>query len=85
MTIEQRIGQQLQERSKKLGITRYRLSKDTGIHYGYLKELEEGKRSMSIDMLNRLCEALGLEIKIEPIDEKQNEPESRRHSPPKRR
>ncbi|KGN76915.1 hypothetical protein HQ40_02115 [Porphyromonas gulae] len=68
-TIERKIGEQLRERCKKLGITRYRLSKDTGIHYGYLKELEEGKRSMSIDMLNRLCEALGLEIKIEPIDE----------------
>lgn len=65
-TIEQQIGEQLRERCKKLGITRYRLSKDTGIHYGYLKDLEEGKRSMSIDMLSRLCEALKLEIKLEP-------------------
>lgn len=66
-TIEQQIGEQLRERCKKLGITRYRLSKDTGIHYGYIKDLEEGKRSMSIDMLNRLCEAIDLEIKLEPI------------------
>lgn len=65
-TIEQQIGEQLRERCKKLGITRYRLSKDTGIHYGYIKNLEEGKRSMSINMLNRLCDALGLEIKLEP-------------------
>lgn len=65
-TIEQKIGEQLHERRKKLGITRYRVSKDTGIHYGYLKDLEDGKRSMSIDMLNRLCEALKLEIKLEP-------------------
>ena len=65
-TIEQQIGAALQKRRKKLGITRYRLSKDTGIHYGYLKDLEEGKRSMSIDMLNRLCNALKLEIKLEP-------------------
>ena len=64
-SIEKKIGEVLQERRKKLGITRYRVSKDTGIHYGYLKDLEEGKRSMSIDMLNRLCEALGLEIKLE--------------------
>lgn len=70
MTIEKKIGQRLQNRRKELGITRYRLSKDTGIHYGYLKSLEEGKRSMSIDMLNRLCEALGLEIKIEPSNVK---------------
>lgn len=65
-TIEQKIGEQLQERREKLGIARYRLSKDTSIHYGYIKDLEEGKRSMSINMLNRLCEALGLEIKLEP-------------------
>ena len=65
-SIEKKIGEVLQERRKKLGITRYRVSKDTGIHYGYLKDLEEGKRSMSIDMLSRLCEALKLEIKIEP-------------------
>lgn len=65
-SIEREIGAQLQERRTALGITRYRLSKDTGIHYGYLKDLEEGKRSMSIDMLSRLCEALGLEIKLEP-------------------
>ena len=65
-SIEREIGAQLQERRTALGITRYRLSKDTGIHYGYIQALEEGKRSMSIDMLNRLCEALGLEIKLEP-------------------
>lgn len=67
-SIEKKIGEQLQERRKVLGITKYRISKDTGIHYGYLKDLEEGKRSMSIDMLSRLCEALKLEIKLEPRD-----------------
>ena len=66
-SIEKKIGEVLQERREKLGIARYRVSKDTGVHYGYLKDLEEGKRSMSISMLNRLCEALKLEIKLEPI------------------
>ena len=66
-SIEEEIGARLQTRREKLGIKRYRISKDTGIHYGYIKELEEGKRSMSIDMLNRLCEALDLEIKLELI------------------
>lgn len=68
-SIEQKIGAQLQERRTALGITRYRVSKETGVHYGYLQSLEEGKRSMSIDMLNRLCYALGLEIKLEPRDD----------------
>lgn len=67
--IEKKIGAQLQKRRTDLGITRYRVSKDTGIHYGYLRDLEDGKRSMSLNMLNRLCEALGLEIKLEPRED----------------
>lgn len=66
-TIEQKIGEQLHERRKKLGISKYRLNRITGVHYGYLGKLEAGEKSMSIDMLARLCEALDLEIKLEPI------------------
>ena len=66
-TIEQKIGEQLHERRKKLGISKYRLNQLTGVHYGYLGKLEAGEKSMSIDMLARLCEALDLEIKLEPI------------------
>ena len=65
--IEQKIGTQLQKRRTDLGITKYRLHQLTGVHYGYLGKLEAGEKSMSIDMLARLCEALDLEIKLEPI------------------
>lgn len=67
LTIEQKIGAQLQKRRTDLGITKYRLHQLTGVHYGYLGKLEAGEKSMSIDMLARLCEALDLEIKLEPI------------------
>ncbi len=66
-TIEQKIGAQLQKRRTELGITKYRMNRITGVHYGYLGKLEAGEKSMSIDMLARLCEALDLEIKLEPI------------------
>ena len=66
-TIEQKIGAQLQKRRTELGITKYRMNRITGVHYGYLGKLEAGEKSMSIDTLARLCEALDLEIKLEPI------------------
>lgn len=66
-TIEKQIGAQLQKRRTDLGITKYRMHQLTGVHYGYLGKLEAGEKSMSIDMLARLCEALDLEIKLEPI------------------
>ena len=64
--IEQQIGEQLQERRIKFRIIKYRLNQITGVHYGYLGKLEAGEISMSIGMLARLCEALDLEIKLEP-------------------
>lgn len=66
-SIEKKIGAQLQKRRTELGITKYRMNRITGVHYGYLGKLEAGEKSMSIDMLARLCEALDLEIKLEPI------------------
>jgi len=66
-SIEKKIGEQLQKRRTELGITKYRMNRITGVHYGYLGKLEAGEKSMSIDMLARLCEALDLEIKLEPI------------------
>lgn len=70
--IEQLIGAQLKARRTELGITKYRMNQLTGVHYGYLSELEAGKKSMSIGMLARLCDVLNLEIKIEPTDSAPN-------------
>jgi len=44
--------------------TRYRLAKETGIDQAQLSRLMSGAGAMSYDNLERLAEALGLEIII---------------------
>ena len=46
--------------------TRYRLSKETGIDQAQLSRLMSGKEGVSMENLERLAEALGLEIVIRP-------------------
>ena len=46
--------------------TRYRLWKETGIDQGQLSKLMSGEKGLSLDNLERLCEALDLTITIGP-------------------
>lgn len=46
--------------------TRYRLAKETGIDQAQLSRLMSGVGAMSYDNLERLADALGLEIIIRP-------------------
>jgi len=46
--------------------TRYRLSKETSIPQSQLSRLMTGEKGVSLDALERLAEALGLEIIIRP-------------------
>lgn len=48
------------------GKTRYKLSKETGIDQAQLSRLMAGKEGVSVENLERLAEALGLEIVIRP-------------------
>ena len=44
------------------GLTRYRISKETGIDESALAKFYNGHRGLSMDALNRLGEYLGLRI-----------------------
>jgi DNA-binding Xre family transcriptional regulator len=46
--------------------TRYRLSKETGIDQAQLSRLMSGQEGVSFDNLERLADALDLEISIRP-------------------
>ena len=50
--------------------TRYRLSKETGIDQAQLSRLMAGKEGLSFENLERLAEALGLEIVVRPARKK---------------
>ncbi len=52
------------------GKTRYRLWQETGISQAQLCEFLHGRRGMSIENLETLAEALGLEIVVRPAKRK---------------
>lgn len=54
----------------KSGKTRYRLWQETGISQAQLCEFVHGRRGMSIQNLDALAEALGLEIIVRPANRK---------------
>ena len=43
-------------------LTRYRISKDSGVAQSTLSEFVKGKRSLSLANIDRICELLDLEL-----------------------
>lgn len=65
-SIEKRLGELIEERRTQLKLSKLHIQRETGINYSYYTKLVGGKRSMSVNMLQRICKALRLEIKLEP-------------------
>lgn len=59
------IGLQIAESRKKRGLTQDQLAKLAGIDRANIGKIETGKYNVSIDILSRVCNAMGCEIKIE--------------------
>ena len=72
-SIEKRLGKLIEERRKQLKLSKLHIQRETGINYSYYTKLVGGKRSMSVNMLQRICKALRLEIKLEPRKEPHKE------------
>lgn len=70
-SIEKRLGKLIEERRTQLKLSKLHIQRETGINYSYYTKLVGGKRSMSVNMLQRICKALGLEIKLEPQKEEE--------------
>ena len=69
--IEEKLGKLIEERRTQLKLSKLHIQRETGIHYSYYTKLEKGQRSMSVNMLQRICKVLGLEIKLEPQKEEE--------------
>ena len=54
----------LRDRRKKLGWSQYRLAKELGISQSFINEIESGKKSPSLDVFFRICEALKIQIRF---------------------
>jgi transcriptional regulator with XRE-family HTH domain len=59
------------------GESRYRLWKATGISQSHLSRLMRGEAGLSVDNLERLADALGLEITIRPAKAKASKSKGR--------
>jgi y4mF family transcriptional regulator len=59
------IGQTLKERRKELNLTQPHLAELADISTNTLYKLERGQGNPSLDVLSRLAEVLGMEIRLE--------------------
>jgi len=47
---------------EKEGLTQYKLAKMVGITQSFMNEIESGKKSPSIEVFFRICEALDIKV-----------------------
>lgn len=59
------IGQTIKQRRKELGITQPDLAELAGVSKNTLYKLERGQGNPSLDILTKLTEVLGMELKVE--------------------
>ena len=59
------IGDTIKARRKELGITQPHLAELAHISTNTLYKLERGQGNPSLDVINKLAEVLGLELKLE--------------------
>ena len=62
--------EQIKERRKVLGITQEQLSKICDVGLRTLREFERGKGNPTLQTMEKICTALGFEIKVEIKNEK---------------
>ena len=54
----------IRKRREEAGLSQYKLAQMAGITQSFMNEIESGKKSPSVEVLFRICEAL--EIKVFP-------------------
>ena len=59
------VGQAIRDRRKELGITQPHLAEIAGVSTNTLYKLEKGQGNPTLEVLNKLAEVLGMELKLE--------------------
>lgn len=57
--------EQIKERRKVLDVTQETLSEVSGVGLRTLKQFESGKGNPTLETIQKICDALGMEIKLE--------------------
>jgi len=65
--LAKQLGEAIKSRRKELSITQPHLAELANVSTNTLYKLERGQGNPSLDILNKLSEVLGMELKIEVI------------------
>lgn len=64
MNHRERIGKQLTHIRESKGITQMQLAEMTGYDQSNISKIERGKYNVSIDIIQKVCDALGARIEV---------------------
>ena len=62
MTIQEKLGKAIVNLRKERGLSQEIFAYDAGIDRRYMSDIENGKRNLSLDIIERISQKLGLKI-----------------------
>lgn len=62
MTIQQKVGIIIKELRKERGMSQETFAYESGIDRRYMSDIENGKRNISLDILERIADKLKIQI-----------------------
>lgn len=68
MNTREYIGKSIAEIRQAKGLSIRQLAEASGVNFANIYKIENGKYNVSIDILGKICEALGSEIRIHPVN-----------------
>lgn len=63
MDIKQTFGQKVNALRKGIGLSQEELAEKSGLNRPYISAIEQGKRNVSLEVIEKLAEALSIDIK----------------------
>jgi transcriptional regulator with XRE-family HTH domain len=64
MTITEKFGLRLKTLRKEKGLSQEELAERSGLNRPYISGIEQGKRNVSLEVMEKLAEALGVEMVV---------------------
>ncbi|MCD4796018.1 MAG: helix-turn-helix domain-containing protein [Candidatus Cloacimonetes bacterium] len=61
---KKKLGQLLKSRRNELGINQVDLSEISGVALHTISDIESGKGNPTLQVINKICDILGMELKI---------------------
>lgn len=62
MTLQEKVGKTIIQLRKEQGFSQETFAFEAGIDRRYMSDIENGKRNISLDILERVCQKLGIKI-----------------------